>query len=74
MLLVNAFSLESGKSYSFFFLDVDLPDVDENQPYDYKFVRWMISSKVRCPSYILVLEMLFYWNPKQCNHAYSKRC
>lgn len=26
-------------------LNVDLPDVDENQPYDYKFVRWMISSK-----------------------------
>uniref|UniRef100_A0A8C9FQW9 Kynurenine--oxoglutarate transaminase 3 n=1 Tax=Pavo cristatus TaxID=9049 RepID=A0A8C9FQW9_PAVCR len=26
-------------------LNVDLSDVDENQPYDYKFVRWMISSK-----------------------------
>ncbi|OXB81446.1 UNVERIFIED_CONTAM: hypothetical protein H355_004352 [Colinus virginianus] len=26
-------------------LNVDLSDVDENDPYDYKFVRWMISSK-----------------------------
>ncbi|KAL9846299.1 kynurenine--oxoglutarate transaminase 3 isoform 7-T7 [Geothlypis trichas] len=26
-------------------LNVDLSDVDEKQPYDYKFVKWMISSK-----------------------------
>ncbi|KAJ7410411.1 Kynurenine--oxoglutarate transaminase 3 [Willisornis vidua] len=26
-------------------LNVDLSDVDEKQPYDYKFVRWMIASK-----------------------------
>ncbi|NXC21524.1 KAT3 transaminase, partial [Corythaeola cristata] len=26
-------------------LNVDLSDVDEKQPYDYKFVRWMITSK-----------------------------
>ncbi|XP_068262622.1 kynurenine--oxoglutarate transaminase 3 isoform X2 [Nyctibius grandis] len=27
-------------------LNVDLSDVDEKQPYDYKFVRWMITSKL----------------------------
>ncbi|XP_063021827.1 kynurenine--oxoglutarate transaminase 3 isoform X3 [Melospiza melodia melodia] len=26
-------------------LNVDLSDVDEKQPYDYKFVKWMIASK-----------------------------
>ncbi|XP_071606740.1 kynurenine--oxoglutarate transaminase 3 isoform X10 [Heliangelus exortis] len=26
-------------------LNVDLSDVDEKQPYDYKFVKWMITSK-----------------------------
>ncbi|NXL83237.1 KAT3 transaminase, partial [Alectura lathami] len=30
---------------NFLFLDVDLSDVDDNQPYDYKFVKWMLSSK-----------------------------
>lgn len=62
---MNAITMESRKSYKMFvlnliFLDVDLSDVDEKQPYDYKFVKWMITSKVRCLSYTLVLEMLFY--------------
>lgn len=57
MLLMNAFPLESRKSYNIFVLhlDVDLSDVDEKQPYDYKFVKWMIASKVRCLSHPLVL-------------------
>lgn len=65
VLLVNAFPPESRKSYNMmsvlnlFFLDVDLSDEDGNQPYDYKFVRWMIKSKVRYPSCTLFLEMLF---------------
>lgn len=64
VLLINAFPMESRKSYMFvlncIFLDVDLSDVDEKQPYDYNFVKWMITSKVRCLSHTLVLEMLFY--------------
>jgi len=62
--LMNTFPMESGKSYMFvlnlIFLDVDLSDVDEKQPYDYKFVKWMVTSKVRCLSHTPVLEMLFY--------------
>lgn len=55
---MNAFPVESRKSYNMFvlnliFLDVDLSDVDEKQPYDYKFVKWMITSKVRCLTVIL---------------------
>lgn len=72
---MNAITMESRKSYKMFvlnliFLDVDLSDVDEKQPYDYKFVKWMIRSKVRCLSYTLVLEMLFYWKQKQYNCTY----
>lgn len=62
---MNAFPMESRKSYNTFVLnlivlDVDLSDVDEKQPYDYKFVKWMITSKVRCLSHTLGLERLFY--------------
>lgn len=62
MLLMNAFPLESRKSYNILVLnlDVDLSDVDEKQPYDYKFVKWMIASKVRHLSHTVVLEMLFH--------------
>lgn len=62
MLLMNAFPLESRKSYNILVLnlDVDLSDVDEKQPYDYKFVKWMITSKVRRLSHTVVLEMLFH--------------
>lgn len=59
---MNAFPLESRKSYNILVLnlDVDLSDVDEKQPYDYKFVKWMITSKVRRLSHTVVLEMLFH--------------
>lgn len=43
------------KCFKFNFLDVDLSDVDEKQPYDYKFVKWMITSKVSSLSHTLVL-------------------
>lgn len=62
VVLMNALPVESRKAYNMLvliFLDVDLSDVDEKQPYDYKFVKWMITSKVRCLSHTLVLEMLF---------------
>lgn len=67
--------MESRKSYNMFVLnlivlDVDLSDVDEKQPYDYKFVKWMIASKVRCLSQTLGLERLFYWKQEQCNRIY----
>lgn len=72
MLLMNAFPLESRKSYNIFVLhlDVDLSDIDEKQPYDYKFVKWMIASKVRCLSHTLVLEIIFCWKQEQCNYDY----
>lgn len=44
---MNASPWESRKSYNILVLnlDVDLSDVNEKQPYDYKFVKWMITSK-----------------------------
>lgn len=74
VLLMNALPMESRKSYNMFvliFLDVDLSDVDEKQPYDYKFVKWMITSKVRCLSHTLVLKMLFCCKEEQYNCTYE---
>lgn len=74
VLLMNALPMESRKSYNMFvliFLDVDLSDVGEKQPYDYKFVKWMITSKVRCLSHTLVLKMLFCCKEEQYNCTYE---